>query len=343
MEQRRIFYLDFIRIISVLLIFIYHFYVTIESFEINLPIPFITDTATVTLGHIGVSLFLLLSGASLAHTYPKYSTLKAFYQKRFFSIFPAFWLIYLGLFLWFDVPEHSGIFSSETPLGYLIVSILGMDGYLSPIIPNFYKIGEWFLGMIIILYLLFPFFYLCMKKFPRVFFIMSILWYFLWTRFFPFKGISIERSIFVRAFDFILGMYLVTYIIPYLKKNQYSLFSGYLSILGCIILFFCPLPFALIDRIELNGICIFIALCMGSFLITSELIFKICKWVSQCSYPFFLIHHVVLSRVLHNYAFSSLSIIGYIVVLMMTFFYTLFIASGIERILVLIQKTLAGR
>ncbi len=327
MKQRRVFYLDFIRVISILLIFIYHFHIALDDFNIEVPIPLITNTANVTIGHIGVSLFLFLSGASLAYTYPKYSTLKDFYKKRFLTIFPAFWLIYVGLFLWFDVPEHSGIFSSETPLGYLILSILGMDGYLSPFIPNFYKIGEWFLGMIIILYLLFPFLYWCMKKFPRTFFLFAIIWYFLWTRYFPFQGIPMERSIFIRIFDFILGMYFMSYV------KQVSLFTGYFSILGCIILLFCPLPIPLLDRIELNGICFFTAFCTISSFITSKQFFKICKWISQCSYPFFLLHHVILIRTLHNYIDSSFLTIEYFTLIIMTFLYILFIASGIKRIL----------
>ena len=93
MNQRRVFYLDFIRVVSILFIFIYHFNIAMEDFNISVPFSLLTNTCNVTLGHIGVSLFLLLSGASLTYTYPKYKTLKEFYKKRFLSIFPAFWLI----------------------------------------------------------------------------------------------------------------------------------------------------------------------------------------------------------------------------------------------------------
>ena len=35
-------------------------------------------------------------------------------------------------------------------------SVLGLDGYLLPLGANFYKIGEWFLGCLLLIYLLFP-------------------------------------------------------------------------------------------------------------------------------------------------------------------------------------------
>lgn len=327
MNQQRIFYLDLIRVVSILLIFIYHFNVALESFNISVPFPLLKNTCNATLGHIGVSLFLLLSGASLAYTYPKYKTLKDFYKKRFLSIFPAFWLIYIGLFLWFDVPEHTGILASNTPLWYLIFSIIGMDGYLYGVLPTFYSIGEWFLGMIIIFYILFPFFYWCMKKFPRTFLIVTIIWYFMSTRLFSFDLFPIERSILIRVFDFILGMYFVTYI------KKFSLLTGYLSILGSIIFIFCPIPLPFMDQIELSGIFIFLSLCTLSTLITSKCFSNICMWISQCSYPFFLLHHVILSRVLHKHMDSSFFTAEYFIVIIMTFLYTLFLASGIERML----------
>lgn len=327
MNQRRVFYLDFIRVVSILFIFIYHFNIAMEDFNISVPFSLLTNTCNVTLGHIGVSLFLLLSGASLTYTYPKYKTLKEFYKKRFLSIFPAFWLIYLGLFLWFDVPEHTGILASETPLWYLIFSVIGMDGYLYAILPTFYSIGEWFLGMIIVLYLLFPFFHWCMKKFPRIFFIVLLIWYFAWTRLYSFSLFPVERSILVRVFDFILGMYFIAYI------KKLPMIVGYFAILGSIILLFCPLPLPFMDRIELSGIFLFVALCTISVLITSEVFSKLCMYISKCSYPFFLLHHVVLTRLLHKHTDASFLAVEYFIIIIMTFLYTLFLAAGIERML----------
>lgn len=324
-NQRRIFYLDFIRVVSILLIFIYHFHAALRDFNIEVPIPLLMDTANVTLGHIGVSLFLLLSGASLTYTYTKYKSLQQFYKKRFLNIFPQFWFLYIVLFLWFDVPSHSGILASDTSKWYLIFSFIGMDGYLYSVLPTFYSIGEWFLGMLIVLYILFPLLYSCMKRFPRIFLILTFIWYFLWTRYFPFDIFPIERSIIIRIVDFILGMYLVTYI------RQLPLFIGYLSILGSIILFFCPLPIPFMDCIELNGIFCFIALCTISTFIKSKRFSKICMWMSQCSYPFFLLHHVILLRALHTYHDSSFLTIEYFIIIIMTFFYILFLASGVER------------
>ena len=42
------------------------------------------------------------------------------------------------------------------PKWKLVFSVLGLDGYLLPLGANFYKIGEWFLGCLLLIYLLFP-------------------------------------------------------------------------------------------------------------------------------------------------------------------------------------------
>ena len=54
MNQRRVFYLDFIRVVSILFIFIYHFNIAMEDFNISVPFSLLTNTCNVTLGHIGV-------------------------------------------------------------------------------------------------------------------------------------------------------------------------------------------------------------------------------------------------------------------------------------------------
>ena len=46
--------------------------------------------------------------------------------------------------------------NADIPRWRVIFSVLGLDGYLAPVTVTFYKIGEWFLGVILILYLVFP-------------------------------------------------------------------------------------------------------------------------------------------------------------------------------------------
>ena len=53
---------------------------------------------------------------------------------------------------------------SYVPLRAFVWTLLGLDGYLNSIVPTFTMVGEWFLGAIIIVYLLFPLQYRLVSK-----------------------------------------------------------------------------------------------------------------------------------------------------------------------------------
>lgn len=53
--------------------------------------------------------------------------------------------------------------------------IIGVDGYMQQFTSTFYKIGEWFLGCLLILYFLFPIFRYFVSPNKRTFFGGSIL------------------------------------------------------------------------------------------------------------------------------------------------------------------------
>ena len=88
-RRSRVFYLDFIRAISICMIIIYHYNLLILKLQVS-------DNAVLTketvLGVIGVSLFIILSGASLMMSTQADFDIKTFAKKRFLSIYPLFWL-----------------------------------------------------------------------------------------------------------------------------------------------------------------------------------------------------------------------------------------------------------
>ena len=51
------------------------------------------------LGDIGVSIFFMLTGASLMLSTKDWRGCTEFYKKRFLAIFPSFWLVYIIVFL----------------------------------------------------------------------------------------------------------------------------------------------------------------------------------------------------------------------------------------------------
>lgn len=70
----------------------------------------------------------------------------------------------LWLFLYYkQVCGVKHLFYNGNPK-YLLLTLFGMDGYMSyRYTPNYYFIGEWFLGALILLYLCYPLLTWCME------------------------------------------------------------------------------------------------------------------------------------------------------------------------------------
>lgn len=207
MKKQRLFYLDFIRVMSTVAILIYHFNVWLPRFGIDSKgvFSFIPSLST-----IGVSLFIIISGASLMYTTSEKLTIKDFYNKRFLGIFPVFYVSYIFA-LAIQVFLRGGM--SQKPIWTAILTVFGVDGYFSGIIPNFYLVGEWFMGFIILFYLAFPILRKGIKEKPRLTIVIIIAIYIV--------GLIINKyhmnvikypSILVRLPEFAFGMYFVEYI-----------------------------------------------------------------------------------------------------------------------------------
>lgn len=160
MKKKRILSFDFIRCIATISIVLFHF--TINGKHIYPENIFVNYD----LAQIGVSLFFVLSGAALYYSNRGDNfKLIPYYKKRILTIFPMFYIAYITIFLilfWNDGHIPLGI-----PYLNIIYSLIGMDGLLSYKIPTFCMTGEWFLGAIIILYLIYPLLRLVVKKYPK--------------------------------------------------------------------------------------------------------------------------------------------------------------------------------
>jgi peptidoglycan/LPS O-acetylase OafA/YrhL len=151
-QNYRNFSLDFVRGLSVLLIIFFHYNcatVRIISNELTL------FSYYRYAGIIGVSMFFILSGAALTLSTQNNYSIVSFYKKRFMAIFPLFWATYIFIVFAISIINQSSPFVDKYPPTF-ILTIFGIDGLLLYKIPNYYLIGEWFLGCIIVLYILFP-------------------------------------------------------------------------------------------------------------------------------------------------------------------------------------------
>ena len=141
--------IDFIRFICCLGIIIYHF-----ACHANSKIVSITTTVNSNIGSIIVTIFFIVSGFVLYHNNSEIKSLKVFYYKRFKSIFPSFYICWF-IFYTINVIKVRNPFYAGSPLKFLL-TLIGQDGYFIQRIINYYTVGEWFLGALIIVYLLYP-------------------------------------------------------------------------------------------------------------------------------------------------------------------------------------------
>ena len=155
-RKKRIFYLDFIRTFSLFCIMLFHFQLEalIRTPDFSLTFFIGAEVGGLNSGHLGSSLFLILSGAAQTvsdRSLMRYMeqrengtgggewddtfSVKRYYLKRFLSIFVPFYLV------WLLAMAGSAVFMPERLNGIapwtIVLSVLGLDGYLYELIPNF--------------------------------------------------------------------------------------------------------------------------------------------------------------------------------------------------------------
>ena len=212
-KKKRNFSLDFIRAIACTMIVIFHFAIgTTKLYPEGIILK------NYSLGNLGVSLFIILSGAALSLSHKKISY-KEYLIKRIKAIYPLFFICTL-LFGIINFMYFPHIFDA-VPCQRIIYTILGVDGLLSYKFTTFNIVGEWYLGCIIILYLIYPFIKKLIDKFPKITFIGLLALYILTTQFYCFD-LTIDRNPIVRLFDFALGIYFVKLFIdkPFNNKRK---------------------------------------------------------------------------------------------------------------------------
>lgn len=125
-SKKRLNYLDAIRGIAALLVFVQHVVLYLRRNEsLNYNFEQITSWTVdfLDFGKIGVVLFFMLSGFLIPFSLKKNSTVKNFVIKRFFRLYPVFWVsILIGIVFLFDrTPDFKTIFANIT----MIPEILG--------------------------------------------------------------------------------------------------------------------------------------------------------------------------------------------------------------------------
>ena len=155
-KRLRIEAFDFIRVLSMIGIILFHYSFSFVEYSVGGDHLVFALFNTGNWGAMFVAMFFMLSGAALWYNYGEKMDIKKFYLKRWLSLFPMFYTAWLIVYIAGGIRKGNWLFGG--PLYKLLYTVFGMDGFfLDPgVNSTYYLLGEWFLGAIIFLYLLFP-------------------------------------------------------------------------------------------------------------------------------------------------------------------------------------------
>lgn len=293
-KKKRLFYLDFIRAVALIAILIIHFNATVTGY-FTLPHKLFASVLPfgIYLGDFGSSLFFMVSGAALALTTKPEEPISTFYRKRAKAIYPLFWLAWFVCFSVRFITKPGYYAAAKTPT--LLLTVLGLDNFAVAagwVGMDFACVGEWFLGSILFLYLLFPLLYRGLRKNPWVTWGVAVLvclpiHLYGWD----------AKLVAIHLLEFLFGMQYLRLSVR-AKAALVTVFA--VGTMACA-------------RLDSKITCLFF----------SAVVFVLLEWVShwldrpwprvicgklaKISYAVFLVHHVLIQRMVESWDLAALS------------------------------------
>ena len=294
-RKERLYGIDFIRAVCALGIIAFHFSChTASSIR-----PFYIF-ANGDFGGLFVAVFFVISGMTLYYNHPKAGNLKDFYLKRAKTIYPPFYIAYIVFFIK-SVIDSKNFFWGGNP-AKLLLTAAGMDGYLAYRVQGYYILGEWFLGAIILLYLLYP---VVAAGFNKSVIASSaiVLAGYIFACAATFFVIPLEENLFACLASFFIGMLIAKYKKQILDNKWLVIPCAAI----CAVLFFVRIPAGSIEMSRINNsICIHIMgpslfICLyhaGCLINKCKAAGSVISFMGKLSYPVFLLQHRLILEVL---------------------------------------------
>lgn len=319
-------YISYIRFISTFMIIFYHFSCALIFYKSDAFCLFY-DYANGRFGRVGVALFFMISGSGLLLSSENGFKLGQYYKKRWHKIYPMFYLCWVPLYLLLAWKNDGFLFRGHA--WKFLFTLLGMDGYFDTTIRNYYIIGEWFLGALIIIYLIFPILrrIFCSKArnlFTIVLFVLCVV-----NDQVPFWYLLDREWIGYDIFAFWIGMYLVVLEQEVCKRKWILCINAALIFLAL----FVPLPIEFncdlqVLLLSMNLYCLIMGI---SSCFLKRDVPSCIHWVNHRSYPIYLIHHMIILFFMESFA-SRISDRNEIAVLVFLVGFMLICAAILYRI-----------
>ena len=286
------------------------------------------------LGMIACGLFVLISGATLALKGREEEPL-AFYKKRFIRVLVPFYIAYIIYFL-IRVFTYKTIFIyGGVPKWKFIFTIFGIDEYLAAngIRTFTLGVGEWFLGCILLCYLVYPFLYKAHKKYKIVTFIIMTIWFlFINYNYGRFNfAIPSHMNFLCQVYNFYLGILLID------KEILGKLKKWLIVITIPVIIFFYlyKISLALPDNIKTTIVLVatFITFYEFESVISSfEWLKKFTVFFNKISLEIYLVHHFVIYQVDYFLGYRRLSGLMTLAVIVFDLLMTIVLAIFVEML-----------
>ena len=249
------------------------------------------ETANGSWGFVLVTIFFAISGGVLYYNYPVVTNIRRFYYKRWISIFPAFYICYLYCFI--QNTFNEGGITHKASITSLILTIFGVDGYFLYRIPNYYIIGEWFLGALIILYLIYPLLVAIYNRVPLITTVLIIVLC-LFVPQFKLYVIAPERNLLTCLGSFFFGMVAIQHK-DIIGKITMAIPIGLFAAVIC----FVPIQFDKRILQQALGVALFIVLfVVGKAIMKNKLCKAVTKEIDKISYEVFLFQHFIILKFL---------------------------------------------
>lgn len=292
--RQRLFYLDLIRAAALFCILVVHFNAAVTAY-FTLPHKLFASVLPlgIYLGDFGSSLFFIVSGAALMYTARSDVSAASFYRKRVKTLYPMFWVAWVLCFSIRFLTKPGFYAGAKTPS--LLLTALGLDtfalsaGWVS---MDFACVGEWFLGAILFLYLLFPWLQRALIRRP------GVVWAVLLAICVPLHLYGWAGGLIaIHVLEFLFGM---TWI-RLSRKAQ------------CAALGACTVCLALFWRVDTKITCtlvsaaVWVLLAWAAPWMDRPILRRSCEWLGKYSYPVFLVHHVIILRMAEQFDLAALT------------------------------------
>ncbi len=305
-KKQRVYSLDLLRCIAFFLILLYHFCVHLEmnqSFDFT-NTPIFIRNLNMHIAKLGVGVFFILSGFGLMLSSEKQFKLIDYYKGRVTKILLPFWITYAVYFVLKFIDLGHWPFPGVQKR-YLIFTLFGMDEWTHMMgYPNTsFGIGEWFLGTLMIIYLVFPLLRWLLKK-NRWIFMAVVAAIYCYITFFYHYEVVVHMNLFLKACEFCIGMILALY------YDRIPRFVGIICLAILLIFLFVPVELPLHESLKITILCTAVFtmfITINGFFAEHLKLSKVFQVISAFSYEVFLVHHVIIIYMANRYIGVSMS------------------------------------